>query len=429
MRILHTSDWHLGARLHTKSRLDEQLFFLEWLHDLIADQSVDALVVAGDIFDTAIPATGVQGAWLDFLVSLRDTGCRHVVAIGGNHDSFSLLNAWSPVLKFLNVHVVGGVSESIDDQVLVLRDQAGLPELIVGAVPFLREADVSRSVAGETPSMALDRIAQGIADYYEGVRGRIDVVHAELVERHGAETVAGSPPVVLTGHLFVEGYLTAEGERRLYVGNLGAVSDSIFPGNADYVALGHLHKAQRIRNDQTIRYSGSPLQLGFDEAGENKFVYLVDFVGPSGTPATVQHVQVPVWHHMAVISEPDIQSIVDGLKALDQAGEPVWADVRYVGEAPEVDLRGKVSEAVEGGVVDVLRIGDKYRARAVIQADQAAEPLEQYSPERIFQLRLDAETLTDEQKAKLILLHERVVHSLQSPDDVAGVTGAEGGAR
>lgn len=429
MRILHTSDWHLGARLHSKSRLDEQLSFLEWIQSLIVEQAVDALVVAGDIFDTAIPATAVQGAWLDFLVSLRDTGCRHVVAIGGNHDSFSLLNVWSPVLKFLNVHVVGGVSESIDDQVLVLRDQAGLPELIVGAVPFLREADVSRSVSGETPSMAQDRIAQGIANYYEGVRARIDVVHSQLAARHGAETVAGSPPVVLTGHLFVDGYLTAEGERRLYVGNLGAVSDAIFPGNADYVALGHLHKAQRIRNEQTIRYSGSPLQLGFDEADENKFVYLVDFAGPSGTPAAVQHVQVPVWHRMTVISEPDLQAIVDRLKTLDQAGVPVWADVRYVGEVPEVDLRGKVSEAVEGGVVDVLRVSDKYRARAVIQADQAAEPLEQYSPERIFQLRIEAESLTDEQKAKLTLMHEKVLHFLQSPDDVAGVAGAEGGAR
>ncbi len=429
MRILHTSDWHLGALLHGKPRLDEQLDFLKWIHDLIVDQTVDALVVAGDIFDTAMPATAVQGAWLDFLVSLRDTGCRHVVAIGGNHDSFSLLNVWSPVLKFLNVHVVGGVSELVDDQVLVLRDQAGLPELIVGAVPFLREADVSRSVSGETPSMAQDRIAQGIADYYEGVRARIDVVHSELAARYGAETVAGSPPVVLTGHMFVDGYLTAEGERRLYVGNLGAVSDAIFPGNADYVALGHLHKAQRIRNEQTIRYSGSPLQLGFDEADENKFVYLVDFSGPTGTPAAVQHVQVPVWQRMAVISEPDLQAIVDRLKALVQAGDPVWVHVRYVGEEFVADLRGKVFEAVQDSAVDVLRITDEHRTNVAIHDDLAFEPLEQYSPERIFQLRLETENLTDEQKATLIRLHEQVLHSLQAPDAVPEVAGAEGGAR
>src|SRR5690554_5146472 len=135
MKLLHTSDWHLGRTLYGRKRYDEFAAFLDWLAAAIVEHEVDVLLVAGDIFDTCTPSNRAQALYYDFLYRVAASPCRHVVVVAGNHDSPTFLNAPRALLKALHVHVIGSACDDLADEVLVLHDLAGEPELIVCAVP------------------------------------------------------------------------------------------------------------------------------------------------------------------------------------------------------------------------------------------------------------------------------------------------------
>ena len=142
MKILHTSDWHLGRTLCGRKRTAEFEAFLEWLLAALREHEVDVLLVAGDIFDTVAPTNRAQQLYYRFLCRTAEFGCRHVVVVGGNHDSPSFLDAPKELLSFLDVHVVGAVPEKIQEELLTLRGPDGVPALLVCAVPYLRDRDV-----------------------------------------------------------------------------------------------------------------------------------------------------------------------------------------------------------------------------------------------------------------------------------------------
>ena len=142
MRLLHTSDWHIGRTLYGRKRYAEFEAFLNWLAETIQQHEVDALLVAGDIFDTSAPSNRAQELYYRFLCRVAASNCRHVVVIAGNHDSPSFLNAPKELLRALDVHVIGSACENPADEVLVFADAQGAPELIVCAVPYLRDRDI-----------------------------------------------------------------------------------------------------------------------------------------------------------------------------------------------------------------------------------------------------------------------------------------------
>ena len=167
MKILHTSDWHLGRTLYSKKeRQEEHKAFLEWLLKTIKENSIDLLLIAGDIFDTASPSTTSQGMYYDFLVKVKTAGCENVIVVGGNHDSPSFLNAPKDILAALNVAVIGNATENIEDEILVVKDNNGNPTIIVCGVPFLRERDISRFAEGENYSDRSKRINENIKKHY-----------------------------------------------------------------------------------------------------------------------------------------------------------------------------------------------------------------------------------------------------------------------
>ena len=169
MKILHTSDWHIGRALYGCKRYEEFEAFLAWLGEFIVKDHVDVLLVAGDIFDNSTPSNRAQELYYRFLYRVANSSCRHVVITAGNHDSPSFLNAPKEVLLFLNVHVVGSVSDSPKDDVLVLSDQNGKPELIVCAVPYLRDCDIRKAEAGESMEDKERKMVEGIRSHYRNV--------------------------------------------------------------------------------------------------------------------------------------------------------------------------------------------------------------------------------------------------------------------
>lgn len=234
MKFLHTSDWHIGRILYTNKRYEEFEAFLAWLGDLIENEHVDALLVAGDIFDNSTPSNRAQELYYRFLCRVAKSTCRHVVITAGNHDSPTFLNAPKEVLRFLNVHVIGNVSDSPKEDVLVLSDPNGHPELIVCAVPYLRDCDIRKAEAGESIEDKERKMVEGIRSHYQKV-----CLEAEKIQKEMDRPV----PIVAMGHLFTAGGRTVEGDgvRELYVGSLAHVGNDVFLEGIDYLALGHLH--------------------------------------------------------------------------------------------------------------------------------------------------------------------------------------------
>ncbi|HCY85716.1 MAG TPA: exonuclease subunit SbcD, partial [Desulfobacteraceae bacterium] len=289
MRILHTSDWHLGQHFMGRTRTREHEAFLHWLLKLLDEKKVDALVVAGDIFDTGTPPSYARTLYNEFIVSLQQTCCRQLLILGGNHDSEATLNEGRSLLACLNTRVTAGISDDPEDHVMVLEDGTGSLGLILCAVPFLRPRDLVRSAGGQSGREKQLAMGQAIQSFYSRVFEAARSTQADLA-RDGRAL-----PILATGHLTVVGGKSSDSVRDIYIGSLDAFPASGFPP-ADYIALGHLHRGQAVKDRDYIRYSGSPIPLSFDEGGRDKQVLLADF--KAGALAAVQPVAVPCFRRL-----------------------------------------------------------------------------------------------------------------------------------
>ena len=269
-KVLHTSDWHIGRKLKEHDRSQEFLKFFDLLLETIHDENIDALLVSGDIFDNTNPTVQAQELYYSTLHRLVDSHCRHIVIISGNHDSPAFLDAPANLLEHCRIHVVGQARTTLSDEVLSLTDPDGKPELIVCAVPYLRDRDVRLLAPSDNPSDTERALIDGIRTHYERV-----FAHAR--ELQGDSDV----PVIAMGHLFMQGGQTRtdDGTRELYVGTAVRVGGDIFPEWLTYTALGHLHSPQRAGGRENIRYSGSPFAMGFGEAGQHKAMYVLELDG------------------------------------------------------------------------------------------------------------------------------------------------------
>ena len=315
MRILHTADWHLGKRLEQSERTDEHQAFLNWLILTLKTEKIDVLIVAGDIFDTGSPSNTAFEQYYGFLRQVKDTCCREVIIIGGNHDSISTLNAPQSLLRYFNVHIIGGVPEEFTDQIIQVCDADGKPELVVCAVPFLRDRDIRLSVAGETAEERESRIKQGITDHYHKF-----IEHIISYKMNGV-------PVIATGHLFAAGSSTSDSEKEIHVGNLGQVGGDQFPVEFNYVALGHIHRPQVINKMEHIRYCGSPIPLSFSETEDRKQVVILEFQGAK--MISLKELEVPSYRKLIRI-KGDLSQVTAKLKTLEDPGTlfPAWVEVQ-----------------------------------------------------------------------------------------------------
>jgi exonuclease SbcD len=345
MKILHTSDWHIGRPLFGRKRYEEYDAFLSWLADTILREGVDVLLVAGDVFDTSAPSNRAQELYYRFLCRVAASPCRHVVVIAGNHDSPSFLNAPRELLRAINVHVVGAALENREDEVFILRDGEGAPELIVCAVPYLRDRDIRVAEAGESIDDKDRKLLEGIRTHYREV--------CEVAE-HTRRELDVPIPVVAMGHLFTVGGMTIDGDgvRELYVGSLAHVSAGIFPAGLDYLALGHLHVPQKVNGSEVVRYCGSPLPMGFGEARQEKSVCLVDFAGKD---AKVRCIAVPVFQGIERIRGA-WEVISARIHDLSAARSRVWLEIVYEGDEVLGDLRERLDAAVAGTGLEILRV-------------------------------------------------------------------------
>jgi DNA repair protein SbcD/Mre11 len=314
MKVLHTADWHLGKKLEQYERTEEFQCFLDWLIDFLSKECIDVLIVSGDIFDSGTPSNTALEQYYSFLRRVKDTCCREVIIVGGNHDSISTLNAPRTLLKYFNVHIIGGVPEDFTEQIIPLKDAAGQVELVICAVPFLRDKDIRLSIPGETSDEREARIKQGIYEHYH-----------RFVSHIGPYKKAGIP-VIATGHLFSAGSSTSDSEKEIHMGSLGKISGDRFPVEFDYIALGHIHRPQMVNKMEHIRYSGSPIPLSFSESENIKQVIILE--SKAGVLKIEPH-EVPVTRKLIRI-KGDLATVKKKVYMLEDPGSlfPAWVEIQ-----------------------------------------------------------------------------------------------------
>lgn len=414
MIILHTSDWHLGRTLHGRRRQAEFAAFLDWLLNCLQEQQADVLVVAGDIFDTSTPGAAAQELYYRFLAQVSGSGCRHVVIVGGNHDSPSFLDAPAGLLRALDVHVVGQALADPADQLVLLRDATGEPELLVCAVPYLRDRDIRQAEAGESIRDKEQKLLDGIRDHYAAIGEAAVQLNAQLAQ---------PVPVLATGHLFAAGGQTLDGDgvRELYVGSLAHVHAGVFPDCFDYVALGHLHVPQAVGGQPHIRYSGSPLPMGFGEARQQKSLCKICFAAGSNAPQ-IELVDIPVFQKLERISG-DLAHISEKLSALRELEQSVWLEISYEGETIITDLREQLDQLIEGSALEILRIRNVRISQQVLVQGASEETLDDLDELEVFERCLDAHQVEPEQREELLASYRQVLNGLHDEDGMAESAG------
>lgn len=404
MRVIHTSDWHLGQHFITKSRLNEHKAFLRWLLVQVTEHQVDAIIVAGDIFDTGSPPSYAREVYNQFIVDLQQVKCQLVI-LGGNHDSVATLNESTSLLSCLNAQVIASVQDDLQDQLIVLNNADGEPGAIVCAIPFVRPRDVMHSQAGQSGTDKQQALQQAISDHYAAIY--------KLAEQKRDEF--DSPlPIIATGHLTTVGVTTTDSVRDIYIGTLEAFPANAFPP-ADYIALGHIHRAQKVAKSEHIRYSGSPIPLSFDEVGKAKSVFLVDF--KAGKLNTVEPLEIPIFRPMQLIKgdlaqiEAALQLIGDQiekepLKGVDEP-LPVWLDIEVSTQDYLNDLQKRIETLTAELPVEVLLLRRQRVNRQNNLENGIKETLNELNPQQVFEKRLEQETFdSDADKARLVRIRQ-----------------------
>ena len=402
MKLLHTSDWHLGRALYGRKRQSEFSEFLDWMIETLASEKIDVLLIAGDIFDTTTPSNWAQKLYYRFLTLVQKTSCSHVVITAGNHDSATFLEAPAGILKTLNIHVVGSINEDIEKEIIQIPGANGETQLVVCAVPYLRERDIRFASPGETIEEKSAKLVQGIQQHYTDV-----VDHARKTQESDQNTV----PLIAMGHLFAAGGTSVKGDgvRELYVGSLAHVPASIFPESIDYLALGHLHSGQLLAKNESRRYCGSPLPMNFGEGKSPKTLVTVEF---NQTTPTIDTIEIPTFQRLESIdgNMDELLSKIDHLKGENCS---IWLEIKYSGQALVASLQENMRQAVAGSKLEILRIINTRILESVLTSEANLETLEQLSVEEVFDRCLCQNNITGTQYDELTLRFNQAVDILQ----------------
>jgi len=314
MKILHTSDWHLGQNFMGKSREEEHQAFFLWLLKLIQSEDITLLVVAGDIFDTATPPNYALELYYNFLKELSSIPFLTTIIVAGNHDSVATLKTSQQLLQALNIHVItkGEISENRIIPIYKNSELSG----VVCAVPFLRDSVLRHSKSGEGIVAREKFTNHAIKEYYKEIKKEAE----DFLKNRGEDQKR--IPIIATGHLTTLGARTSDSEREIYIGGTLDIGGNFLGQLFDYVALGHLHINQKVGCEH-VRYSGSPISLSFSEAKNIKKVNIATFLSEKDG-FDVQTLIIPLYRELRLI-KGNLESILTELKGIKS--KKIWIEV------------------------------------------------------------------------------------------------------
>lgn len=357
IRILHTADWHIGQLFHEYDRTFEHQQFLNWLLETLKEEQIDVLLISGDVFDSSNPSAASIRMFYTFLNRSTQQNSRlQIIVTAGNHDSASRLESPKPLLESSNIHIVGIVEKDDDGNVdyskicIPLKNKEGNTAAWCIAVPFLR--------LGDYPSIpdAANPYAEGVSAFYK-----------EAYD-YAASLKESGQAIIAMGHLHAQQAEVGDIDKmeRLIMGGVECISAAAFNEHIRYVALGHIHKAQRLGGKEHIRYSGSPLPMSFSETNYKHQVIVFDILDDAienlrkiEIPVTVPLMRVPSVH----------SSFSEALSSLSQLntfeGDLLTApylEVRLLLEGPEPGLRHKIETALADKNFRLAKIDVRYNS-------------------------------------------------------------------
>ena len=354
IRILHTADWHLGQTFFGYDRMEEHEVFLNWLAEEIRQKEIDALIIAGDVFDVSNPSAASQSMYYQFIYRVTaENPYLQIVIVAGNHDSAARLEAPLPLLQAMRTEVRGVVRKleggeiDYDHLTVELKNRKGEVELLCMAVPFLRQGDYPAVQTEGNP-------------YAEGVRE----LYAQLLQRLWKRRTENQA-ILAIGHLQATGSEIAEKDysERTVIGGLECVSPEAFSEQIAYTALGHIHKAQRVSGRENVRYAGSPIPMSFAEKHYHHGVVMVTFDG--GCAVDIERLECPKL--IPLLSVPNgepvsPEAVLEALKELPETEAVApYLEVKVLLEEPEPMLRQEIEEALADKNYRLARIVSTYR--------------------------------------------------------------------
>jgi DNA repair protein SbcD/Mre11 len=285
MKILHTSDWHLGVTFEGISREEDHKFFLKWLIQTLSENEIDVFIIAGDIFDQPQPSAEAQKIYYQFLFHVsQKTFVKKVIILGGNHDSPTRLDAPSELLKLLDVFVVGGITSelnSLSRYLCPIYNEDGKIELVVAVVPFVHEYRLGVRTAFQSENEIQQSFKEKITQFYKNLADE-------------AERISEGAPIISTGHLACVGCESDDAPLEVHmVGTLGGLPKEIFDPRFSYIALGHIHRSYRVENSNAY-YCGSPIPLSIKESKSPRFIQIVSFLDKANKDPIIVKLEVPL---------------------------------------------------------------------------------------------------------------------------------------
>ena len=395
IRILHTADWHLGQTFFGYDRTEEHGVFLNWLAEEIRQKEIDALIIAGDVFDVSNPSAASQSMYYQFIYRVTaENPYLQIVIVAGNHDSAARLEAPLPLLQAMRTEVRGVVRKleggeiDYDHLTVELKNRQGEVELLCMAVPFLRQGDYPAVQTEGNP-------------YAEGVRE----LYAQLLQRLWKRRTENQA-ILAIGHLQATGSEIAEKDysERTVIGGLECVSPEAFSEQIAYTALGHIHKAQRVSGRENVRYAGSPIPMSFAEKHYHHGVVMVTFDG--GCAVDIERLECPKL--IPLLSVPNgepvsPEAVLEALKELPETEAVApYLEVKVLLEEPEPMLRQEIEEALADKNYRLARIVSTYHTdigNTVKENENWKRGLQEMSPlqiaqsafEKIYQVEMPVE--------------------------------------
>lgn len=376
MKVLHTSDLHIGKQLlkHKLHKVHQQFF--EFLIETLIQEKIDLLLISGDIFDTRFPSTTSQEIFYNFLTDVvKKTSVKDTVIISGNHDSKKIVSLVSPLLSKFNIHIV--TEKEVEKQILTLSYN-GEPYCNVIAVPYLSESDIITSMDIHSDDEISQSFNEALKEHFEKCENIIE------------EKCNKDLPTILMAHLFTAGFNTeidkGDGVRDLYVGKLNVFDVNNFPKNIDYLALGHIHKPQILQKDDKFTYCGSPINLGFGEKS-NKHLVILDF---NKKDFTKKLVNVPVLMPLLQIKGDNTEIIKDKILK-DEKNNPsedstTFMEIIYTGETLNPNLNDELSDFIKNRNKNYEILTIKIENKTLILKNtETLQALNMLTPKEIFE--------------------------------------------
>ncbi len=383
MKVLHTADWHIGQLFHEYDRTYEHQQFLNWLLQTLINEKIDVLLISGDVFDVSNPAANAIRMLYTFLATaVRDNPDLQIIMTAGNHDSAARLESPKPLLESSNIHIIGVVERDADGHInydkltIPIKNTSGNIIAWCLAVPFLRMGDYPETESAENP-------------YTAGVAAMYDKVY-----QHALQYRQPGQAIIAMGHMHTQQAEITELDKteRLIMGGVECVSTDAFHTDIKYVALGHIHKSQRIGGKEHIRYSGSPLPMSFSEFNYKHQVVVFNLEGEQISVPTTLEVPVSVGLQRIPGVHSQLSEVLAALENLPEKAEDTlvpapYLEVRVLLDGPEPSLRHRIETTLQSKYVRLAKIDVKYsNGKVAVDTPEtvAGSNLQELQPEDIF---------------------------------------------